>query len=268
MKTPICTFDAKTAILCTKCCFGKQKQMVTKMLLITLVKLFYNIMYLFQVLLPVCQRITSKISTLPLHHTYMNVKPVFELFVSFSKIRSIAILVVIFSLSGLVVVGPYLASAQNTSSSANPMTMVVDGIQCNVNEQFLFHIHTHIDIFVNGKRIYIPHQIGIIPGKCIYWMHTHDESGVIHIESPIKRDFTVGQFFDLWKMKLSNSKVFDNIFNGKDVPSVYINGSKVPSTINYRDVKLSPHQEIALVYGRPPSQPGSIPSAYDFPPGL
>ena len=144
-------------------------------------------------------------------------------------------------------------------------TTMVDGIQCNVREQFLFHIHTHIDIFVNGQLIYIPPQIGIIPGKCIYWMHTHDGTGIVHIESPINRHFTLGQFFDLWKSKLSNPKVFDNIFNGKDVPSVYINGSKVPSTVNYRDVKLSPHQEIAVVYGRPPD---SIPSTYDFPPGL
>ena len=91
----------------------------------------------------------------------------------------------------------------------------------------------------------------------------------IHIESPIKRDFTVGQFFDLWKGKLNNLQVFDNIFNGKDLPqpNVYINGSKVPSTINYRDVKLSPHQEIAIVYGSP-LQGKNIPSKYDFPQGL
>jgi hypothetical protein len=205
----------------------------------------------------------------------MNIKTVSELFVSFFNIRSITVLVAIISLivSGIgVVVEPYLASAQNntsSSSSTNPITTVVDGIQCNVSEQFLFHIHTHIDIFVNGKHVYIPPQIGIVPGKCIYWMHTHDGSGIIHIESPIKRDFTLGQFFDLWKMKLSNPKVFDNIFNRKDVPppSVYINGSKVPSTINYRDVKLSPHQEIAIVYGSP-LQGKNIPSKYDFPQGL
>lgn len=199
----------------------------------------------------------------------MNVKQVFELFVPFVKIRSIIMLAAIISLivSGLGVVGvPSLASAQNTSSSsATPLTTMVDGIQCNVNEQFLFHIHTHVDIFVNGRHVYIPPQIGIIPGKCIYWMHTHDGSGIIHIESPIKRDFTLGQFFNLWKSKLNNYQVFDKIFNGKDVPIVYINGSKVSSTINYRDIKLTPHAQIAIVYGRPPS---SIPSAYNFPEGL
>jgi hypothetical protein len=100
-------------------------------------------------------------------------------------------------------------------------------------------------------------------------MHTHYVSGIIHIESPIKRDFTMGQFFDLWKSKLSNPKLFDNTFNGKDVlpPSVYINGSKVPIITNYRDIKLSPYQEIAIVYGRPPPDI-NIPSMYDFPPGL
>ena len=49
--------------------------------------------------------------------------------------------------------------------------------------------------------------------------------------------------------------------------SVYINGSKVPNGMNYRNIKLHAHDEIALVYGRS-LQPASIPSAYDFPQGL
>jgi hypothetical protein len=114
--------------------------------------------------------------------------------------------------------------------------------------------------------MYIPPQIGIIPEKCIYWLHTHDESGIIHIESPIKRDFTVGQFFDLWKKKLNNTQVFDNIFNEKsNLPQIYINGNKLPSDTNYSDVKIHAHDEIALIYGTPPPD---IPSKYDFPKGL
>jgi hypothetical protein len=64
-------------------------------------------------------------------------------------------------------------------------------------EQAAFHIHTHLDILINGKSYTIPPQIGIIPGKCFYWLHTHDESGVVHIESPVTRNFTLGQFFDI-----------------------------------------------------------------------
>jgi hypothetical protein len=146
-------------------------------------------------------------------------------------------------------------------------TLSVDGIQCNASEQLLFHIHAHLSIFVNGQLMYIPPQIGIIPEKCIYWLHTHDESGIIHIESPIKADFTLGQFFDIWKTKLNNSQMFDNIFNekGSNMPQIYINGNKLPIGTNYRDIKLHAHDEITLIYGTPPSH---IPSKYDFPEGL
>src|ERR671933_1807651 len=161
-------------------------------------------------------------------------------------------------------IGTYVATAQ-TPSSIIPLTM--DGIECNATEHFLFHIHTHISIFVNGQLMYVPPQIDIIPEKCIYWLHTHDETGIIHIESPIKRDFTLGQFFDLWKKKLENPQIFDNIFNekGSSMPQIYINGNKLPNGTNYRDVKLHAHDEIALIYGTPPA---NIPSKYEFPEGL
>jgi hypothetical protein len=160
-------------------------------------------------------------------------------------------------------IGIYHSIGSNTPSAASALT--VDGIQCNTNEQLLFHIHTHLDIFVNGQIIYIPPQIGIIPDKCIYWLHTHDGTGIIHIESPIKRDFTLGQFFDIWSKKLNNpSSDFANIFGGKSTPDIYVNGQKVTG-VNYRDIKLHAHDEIALVYGKPPD---AIPSGYDFPQGL
>jgi len=81
------------------------------------------------------------------------------------------------------------------------------------------------------------------------------------------RDFTVGQFFELWKKKLENPQIFDNIFNEKssNMPQIYINGNKLPSGTNYRDVKLHAHDEIVLIYGTSPSH---IPSRYDFPQGL
>jgi hypothetical protein len=160
-------------------------------------------------------------------------------------------------------IGVYHSGGPNTSAtSASALT--VDGIQCNTNEQLLFHIHAHLDIFVNGQLIYIPPQIGIIPDKCIYWLHTHDVTGIIHIESPVKRDFTLGQFFDIWSKKLNNSSEFASLFGGKNTPDVYVNGQKI-NGIYYREIKLHAHDEIALVFGKPP---GNIPSSYDFPQGL
>ena len=146
-----------------------------------------------------------------------------------------------------------------------PAALTIDGVQCSSFEQLVFHIHSHLDIFINGKPFTIPAQIGIIPGKCFYWLHTHDESGVIHIESPVNRNYTVGQFFDIWNQKLNNTQVLDNAANSKNALSVYLNGVKIPTGVNYRDIKLGAHDEIAIVYGSPPL---SVPSKYNFAEGL
>jgi hypothetical protein len=129
----------------------------------------------------------------------------------------------------------------------------------------------HIDIFINGQRYTIPSQVGIIPERCLYWLHTHDDSGIIHIESPVAKDYTLGQFFDIWNKKFNNSQIFDNVANGKNnndnnsTLSVYVNGQKVSNGANYRDIKLNEHDQIAIVYGRAPT---SIPTKYEFPKGL
>lgn len=167
----------------------------------------------------------------------------------------VGILVVI-----IVSIGVFSATAPHV-----PSALTIGGIQCSSFEQLVFHIHSHLDIFINGKPFTIPAQIGIIPGKCFYWLHTHDESGVIHIESPVSRNYTLGQFFDIWDQKFNNTQLFDNGANGNNTLTVYVNGSKIPSGTNYRDIKLHAHDEIAIVYGTPPS---TIPSRYIFAQGL
>ena len=77
------------------------------------------------------------------------------------------------------------------------------------------------------------------------------------------RDFTLGQFFDIWNKKLSNDQIFNYVSNANNPLNVYINGAKVPDGTNYRDIKgnteRSAHNEIAIVYGTPPS---AIPKSY------
>jgi hypothetical protein len=64
---------------------------------------------------------------------------------------------------------------------------------------------------------------------------------------------------------LNNPSEFANTFGGKNTsPDVYVNGQKV-SGVNYREIKLHAHDEIALIYG---TQPDRIPAAYEFPQGL
>jgi len=173
------------------------------------------------------------------------------------KIKRLVMIGVI--VAAAIGIGLAIASSK-ALSGAGVSALAIDGIECNNVEQLVSHIHAHLDIFINDQPYTIPSQIGITD-KCFYWLHTHDESGVIHIESPVAKDYTIGQFFDIWNKKFNNTQILDNIVNGKNTLSVYGNGNKVNAAENYRAIKLKAHDEIAVVYGKPPS---TIPSKYDF----
>jgi hypothetical protein len=119
------------------------------------------------------------------------------------------------------------------------------------------HIHAHVDVFVDGKRVAVPPSIGINQGAgWLTELHTHDDRGVIHIESPEANDeFTLGQFFAEWGVFLNARCVgayCDNL-------EWYVNG--VRQTGNPAGLVLESHQEIAIVVGKPPAK---IPSSYKF----
>lgn len=124
------------------------------------------------------------------------------------------------------------------------------------------HIHQHLDIFINGKAVTVPAGIGINPvARFISPLHTHDLSGVIHVESDVVRDFTLGQFFDVWGVRFSRDCLGGYCAKGADTLRLFVNGKTVSG--DPRNLVLREHQEIALVYG-PPSAKVAIPSSYRF----
>jgi hypothetical protein len=84
-------------------------------------------------------------------------------------------------------------------------------------------------------------------------LHTHDISGIIHIESPENRTFSLGQFFDIWDKKFNNSQIFDFTVDKSQnkTLTVYINGTAV-TDVQYRDIPIFNHEDITIVYGKPP----------------
>jgi hypothetical protein len=149
--------------------------------------------------------------------------------------------------------------------SSTPNMTMVDGIRCDTMEFTMFHIHAHLDIFIDGKPFKVPSQIGIDPeGRCLYWLHTHDDSEIIHIESPVERQFTIGNFIDIWNRTFNNTQLFDT--NPTIALSMFVNGAKVPTDTGLRNVNINAHDEIALVFG--PIQADKIPTRYEFQQGL
>lgn len=129
------------------------------------------------------------------------------------------------------------------------------------------HIHQHLDVFVKGKRVTVPAGIGIdeLDGF-ISPLHTHDTSGVIHVESPAVRTFTLGQFFAVWGLRLTPRCLGGYCANGTRALRVFAGGRRVAG--DPRRLPLAAHQEIVVTYGTPSQLPRKVPSNYHFPLGL
>ena len=150
--------------------------------------------------------------------------------------------------------GRQLAPASTTTQGAT-----VDGIQCAPLEQLAYHIHAHLQVYVNGRPRKLPAAIGLVgpvaqqtpygpfygAQKCYYWLHTHTTDGIIHIESPTPRIYTLGNFFDEWRQPLSSRRVA----SATGAVHATVNGR--PWTRSPRAILLKKHTVIQLAIGRP-----------------
>ena len=145
----------------------------------------------------------------------------------------------------------------------------IDGIEGASNEMLKNHVHVHLSIFYKGHQIAIPYGIGIIKpfrvvngfvesGKGYYWLHTHDASGIVHIESPKDETYALGNFFDIWGQQLGTH----NVAGFKGTLRTYVDGKFYFGDI--RKIALKEHTQIILAV----DSPLVFPINYIFPDGL
>jgi hypothetical protein len=140
------------------------------------------------------------------------------------------------------------------------------GLPALSREGTLFHLHDHLDVFLEGKRVIVPAGIGIDPaGRFISPLHTHDATGVMHVESPTVRRFTLGQFFGVWGVRLGRDCVGGYCAGEGSVLRVYVNGKSVAAPSG---LVLAQHDEIVVAFGTPGQLPRPVPARYAFPRGL
>ena len=144
--------------------------------------------------------------------------------------------------------------AAGTASAAVPTGATVDGIRCDVSEGVALHIHAHLTILDHGKAVGVPEDVGRpLAGQCFYWLHTHTPDGIIHIESPSAREFTLGQFFDIWGQPLGTHDVAGAKTRPGETVKIYVDGQSY--TGNPRKIEFAQHLDVALVVGRPYTKP-------------
>jgi hypothetical protein len=150
------------------------------------------------------------------------------------------------------------------------------GLTPQVKEFLSYHVHAHLDVFINGEPVVVPAGIGIDitdpgvqtgPGPsyggieecehpCISPLHTHDTTGILHTEAAAEHPNTLGEFFIEWGVALNDRCVGDYCEPDTTI-QVYVNGTAYDG--NPADIALADQTEIAIVIGTAPAE---IPSAF------
>lgn len=125
----------------------------------------------------------------------------------------------------------------------------VDGVNCLTSAKW--HQHALISIYKDGKRLGFTDGIGRMHAGCYhaYEMHTHDVTGLVHMEAAVDRNFKLGQWFSLWQKPLSR----DGVAGLAGPVRFYIieNGTITRYDGNPYDIPMRPRREILIVTGTP-----------------
>jgi hypothetical protein len=112
------------------------------------------------------------------------------------------------------------------------------------------HHHAVIHIYNNGILVQVPPNVGWLPQDKTYSsIHTHTPDGIIHVEAPRDRSFTLGDFFAVWGQPLDKTHVATASTKKRESMRVFVNG--VRYTGNPAQIPLTAHADIVIEVGPP-----------------
>jgi len=185
---------------------------------------------------------------------------------------------------GKKVVAPPVQPAPTPAKGAAPWPAPADpmkltrkaGLTPETHEFVFLHVHSHLDVFVNGTPVKVPSGIGIAihdpavhhakltdgtlaygsisppcAQPCISPLHTHYDDGILHTEAKQNQFNNLGEFFTEWNVRLDDKCVGGYCKPAAPI-SIYVNGS--PYAGDPRQIQLEDGKEIAIVIGTAPTQ--------------
>lgn len=137
--------------------------------------------------------------------------------------------------------------------------VAIDGIKCGDMAVNGYHVHAHLSMFYRGRPVSLHDGIGRSQyGLCYYALHTHDASGVIHIEVRDTFSPTLGNFFDIWHEPLSPRQFWKFRAQRGETMRVYVGMRRYAG--NPGEITLRRHSTVTLEIG----PPFAAPKSYNF----
>ena len=178
----------------------------------------------------------------------------------------------------------------DTSTGGQGQT--VDNVTCDPTMSNNYHVHFYLGVFVNGKQMATPTGIGMKnPGtpdsrgflnsaSCFYHIHTHDASGLVHVEDPNPNNlpvtatmYTLKTMFDIWGITV-NSNQFGpftgpvRVFTSGQVYRGDSNGGNVPASdltfygTDPTNIPIYSYEVVFVEVG--PTYPSSLPNVHFY----
>lgn len=149
---------------------------------------------------------------------------------------------------------------KNLQQGNGPWPPLVEGLKERENalglpaiSETIYHVHAQVKIFINGKPMKVPVNIGIDPNQdFLSSLHTHDEKGIIHMEAVEPFPFTLGQFMAVWGVTFSPTQIGGYKVGNGLVLETYLNGKKVP---NGPQLQIKQSDRVVVGFGKPGSFP-------------
>jgi hypothetical protein len=97
------------------------------------------------------------------------------------------------------------------------------------------HSHVSMSIEIDDQQYLVDPNVGISDSMCdgMRGIHTHDDSGTLHIETTSPMEAPLGAFFQIWGKEFSQSRIIDSVADSDNEVVMYVNGALSDEFENY-----------------------------------
>ena len=152
-----------------------------------------------------------------------------------------------------------------TTSPKATIAQIASNNNSNNNKPIIIHVHPHLNVTINGKKITVPAYIGIEPSlwkdhsldqlgmqsmnmkmimPAMASLHTINNSGIIMVESSTNKIYTLEDFMKIWGIDLKHKNVAISV-DGNPVTDfknyVLTDKARLNMTVNGNPIQIPAH---------------------------